>query len=67
MTTNLKIGEVLFSKGLNMKCKPCIVKCQVVQILDERHEHGWDCVVLTGGIKVLSDSRKLFKTKNEAK
>jgi hypothetical protein len=67
MKTNLKIGEVLFGRGFNNKCKPCIVKCQVVRILNERDEYGRDCVVLTGGIKMLEDSRKLFKTKGEVR
>ena len=68
---NLKVGQTVFVKGLDMRCNRCIVVAKIHKVLSESEieEYGWnyDCVTISDGVKVLSNSAEHFSSREEAK
>ena len=50
---DLKVGDVFKMMGLNMKCKPVKVKCELVSY------NGMNqYIILSGGIRILVDGEE---------
>lgn len=59
--------EHLFTIGVNMKGKQIVCKCEVLDKLDpSQNEHGYDCVIKSGGISIKSHRNTLYATRKAA-
>ena len=66
ITTDFSVGERVFTIGLSMKCR-CVVGRSTIVHFIPRDKNGFDCVICgKDGLKVMYDSRKLFKSKADA-
>jgi hypothetical protein len=68
--SEIKIDQVVFSVGMNMKCNKVITKSTIVRLLsakEKKEETGYDCVINNNGCLIVSASEDLFLTRKEAK
>lgn len=54
---NAIIGTIYLTDGLNMKCQPVSIKVKLLRFINDNP--NWDCVVLSGKIKVMANLRDL--------
>ena len=62
----MELNQIVFSIGIDLKCKKVVSKYKIVEFLNPtENEHGYDCVIQSGGglliksyLKTLYTSRK---------
>lgn len=57
-----RIGTTYYGKGLNMWCRPVLVSCVLEEILVTPTATGFDCIILSDGVRGYSMLSKLYAT-----
>lgn len=48
------VGEYYWVDGLDMQCRPVRCYVQLIQILEESTDTGYDCIIKEDGVRVYS-------------
>ncbi|RKP44754.1 hypothetical protein [Pararobbsia silviterrae] len=55
-----------YTVGLNMQCHQVVCKVELIETR-EPDENGFDCVILSGKIRVLASQNELYMSRKEAR